>query len=140
LNGLKRFTEAVKYLDEAIQDNPRNAQAYHHKGEALRGLKQFERAIECYDKAIHLNPNSQSLFVSKGLALNSLKLYEEAIDCYDAAIRLDRNYSRTYHHKGNPYTRLIFVHISLSTNNQNRKHQTNIRNYLAHFVKISASN
>jgi Putative Zn-dependent protease, contains TPR repeats len=89
LEKLKRYNEALRCYDKAIQLEPNNANYWHRKGYVLLiDLKRHEEALRCYDKAIQLEPNNAVYWINKGVALEHLKRHEEALQCYDKAIQL----------------------------------------------------
>ncbi|MEQ8189956.1 MAG: tetratricopeptide repeat protein [Candidatus Eremiobacterota bacterium] len=89
LYKLKKYEEAIKCYDKALEIDPDYAYAWFNKGNALNRLEKDEEAIKCYDKALEIDPNNANAWFCKGLALKDLKKYEEAIKCYDKVLELD---------------------------------------------------
>ncbi|CAD8202674.1 unnamed protein product [Paramecium octaurelia] len=121
-----QFNEAIKILNNSIQQFDQDDEVYLWKGFALDSLNQYEDAIECYDKAISLNPNDYNTCYNKGFALSNLNKYEEAIECYDKAISLNPNDDNIWNNKGsalsnlNKYKEALVCYdnaISLNSNN-----------------------
>jgi len=75
---LGNYTIAIKYYEEAIVLNPKNVNAWFHKGNALYQLGKYSEAIQCYNEAIKLNPNHSEAHNNLGVSLVELKRYEEA--------------------------------------------------------------
>ncbi len=56
LAKLKRYEEAIKACEEAIEINPKNDKAWVNKGFYLAKHKRYKEAIKAYKKAIKINP------------------------------------------------------------------------------------
>lgn len=97
----KRYEEALAAFDQAIRLDPRDANAYNNKGNALNALKRHEEALVAYDQTIRLDPNNADAYNNKGNVLRyALKRYEEALAVYDQAIHLNLDPARAYGGKG----------------------------------------
>ena len=97
----KKYDEAIKCYDKAIELDPKYAYPWNGKGNVFCGQKKYEGAIKCYDKAIELDPKDAYAWNGKGLVFYDQKKYEEAIKCYDKAIELDPKYANPWNGKGN---------------------------------------
>jgi tetratricopeptide (TPR) repeat protein len=100
LDGLRRFEEAIKCYDKALEINPRHVKAWTNKGLALVALRRFEEAIQCLDKALEINPGYDKAWNPKGVALNALGRYAEAIQCYDRALEINPRFALAWYNKG----------------------------------------
>ncbi|MFN3527557.1 MAG: tetratricopeptide repeat protein [Candidatus Altarchaeaceae archaeon] len=100
LKNLKKFEEAIKCYDKAIELDPNYLEARNNKGVVLSLMEKFEEAIKCYDKALEINPNIPEVWNNKGVALGHLKRYGEEIRCYNKAIEINPNYPKAYYNKG----------------------------------------
>jgi tetratricopeptide (TPR) repeat protein len=96
----KKYDEAIKCYDKAIELDPKYVYPWANKGNVLYYQKKNEEAIRCDDKAIELDPKFAYPWNSKGLVLYDQKKYEEAIRCYDKAIELDPKYAAPWNNKG----------------------------------------
>jgi len=56
LYDARKYEEAVASFDKAIEIDPKNADAWNHKGNAIYYFSRFDDAIACYDKAIEIDP------------------------------------------------------------------------------------
>ena len=95
-----KHKEAIKCYDKAIEMDPKNAHAWHNKGEVLssttsaRGLfinnQDRYDAIDCFKKVIELDPRNAAkawVNIAKVLAgLNIKKNSNDIIMCCDAAL------------------------------------------------------
>lgn len=60
--------DAIKYLDEAISQNPKDPQYYVVKGNTLVDLKKYDDAIATYNKVISdVDPNSAEAYQGLGI-------------------------------------------------------------------------
>ncbi|MBF0461994.1 MAG: tetratricopeptide repeat protein [Magnetococcales bacterium] len=83
-----RFREAEALYRQALQIQPKQADALHLLGYVLHHLGQQEAAIEWINKAVAVDP-SQPLFLNNlGNVLQQTGRQEEAIACYQQALTL----------------------------------------------------
>lgn len=94
-----KYEEAIKYLDKALELDPKNAKALYSKGLLLGKNKKYQESIKCFDKILEINSNNDEAWFSKGLGLLSLKKYEEALECYNQALELDSNHIMAWNNK-----------------------------------------
>ncbi len=52
-----KYDEAVHMFDKAIQNNPKDPDAYFNRAIAYDLLEDYEKSAENYSKAIQLDPN-----------------------------------------------------------------------------------
>lgn len=90
--GKKKFKEAIKYYDKALEINPLYLEALNDKGIALGKLGKHDEALKCYDKALEIKPNALVL-LNKAIILgnDSFQRYEEKINCFDTIQKLDED-------------------------------------------------
>ncbi len=69
----------IKGCTAIIQLNPKDASAYHSRGEAYSLKGEVDRAISDYNKAIELNPNYAPAYNSRGRAYTSKGDYVHAV-------------------------------------------------------------
>ena len=91
----------IEFYSQAIELNPKFAEAYNNRGNAKSNMKRYEEAIEDYDKAIGFNPNFAEAYNNRGNTKFDMKRYEEAIEDYGKAIGLNPNYAEAYYNRGN---------------------------------------
>jgi tetratricopeptide (TPR) repeat protein len=51
------YTNALSCLDKALEIDPKNAKAYHYKGNIFAKLEKYQEAMECYEQALKIDPN-----------------------------------------------------------------------------------
>jgi tetratricopeptide (TPR) repeat protein len=64
----KDYDRAIADYDQAIQLDPKDANAYVSRGLAYHGKKDYDRAIADYNQAIQLDPKDADAYFSRGLA------------------------------------------------------------------------
>ena len=97
----KKYGEALKIFEKAIEINPDFAEAWNGKGVALDDLKRNEDALEAYDKAIDINPDFAEAWNNKGSALVDLTKHEEALNAFEKAIEINPDFAEAWNGKGN---------------------------------------
>jgi tetratricopeptide (TPR) repeat protein len=65
---LKRYDEAIKCYDKAIEINSLYYDVYNSKGLALSLLEKYDEAMKYYDKAVEIDPNNVDALNGKGMA------------------------------------------------------------------------
>jgi eukaryotic-like serine/threonine-protein kinase len=101
LNALRRFEEALRCCDKALNNDARLAGAWYNKGNSLVNLHRVGEALRCYNRALALDPQIPLAWNNKGLILDMLGRYQEAIRCYDCALELDTRIALAWYNKGN---------------------------------------
>ena len=89
---IEEFNESLKYLDQAINLKPDNADVWNDKGTVFLMMKNHQKAIYCFDEALKHKPTYAVAYSNRGLALKYLERYDEAIDNFHIAMKYKRNY------------------------------------------------
>lgn len=100
----KRYEEALKWFNQALEIDSTQYVSYYNRGIAYRNLGDNERALADIDKAIALNNENQKIYYKRALIRKETGDLEGAIDDYDSAIEIDPNYkaaiyNRAFTHK-----------------------------------------
>jgi len=98
--GQGKYDEALQAYDNALQLDPRLADAWYDKGVVLNKQGKYDQAIAAYDEAIELNPEFAYAWCNKGDSLQKEGNYEDAIKAYDKAIELDPSDAYPLNNKG----------------------------------------
>jgi len=69
----KKFEEALRCFDKAIEINPNFADVWLTKGSILGILGRYEEALQCFDRALEIDPNLDLAEKAKKLTENRLK-------------------------------------------------------------------
>ena len=95
-----RNKEALDAFDEALQQNPKDAEAWYNKGLALVNLGRHEDALHAYDESLKINPKSAEAWNNKGGVLAILGRCEEALRAYDECLKLDPKHTSAWCGRG----------------------------------------
>src|SRR6266850_2015048 len=79
----RTYHEAELLLTQAVNAEPRSAEAHLHRGIVLYALQRFEEARDAYQRAIALKPGYAVALNNLGNVCLSLGRFEEAIGNYD---------------------------------------------------------
>jgi tetratricopeptide (TPR) repeat protein len=93
LNQLKRYEEALPYVNRALELSPRFCLAWINKGIALKNLGRLDEAIECYDKVIgEINQNYKKAWYNKAVSLMLKEDIAGASQCVEKALEISPGY------------------------------------------------
>ena len=59
LNELGNYTQAITYLNKALEIDPKHIDAFIFKGQSLYGLGNQTGAKYYFDKALEIDPNNE---------------------------------------------------------------------------------
>jgi tetratricopeptide (TPR) repeat protein len=79
---------AVKYLKEAIEKYPRNANAHMLLGNCQDCMDKVDDAIASYDKALQMDPDNAEAWFNKGMTLKKKGQITESTQCIEKCINL----------------------------------------------------
>lgn len=91
LLNLKRYEEAIKAYNLAIEKRSDFADAHYNKGVALDAIKKYEQALNSYSSAIELNGKKPEYFLCRANAYQMLGRYEQSILDYQEVLNLRPN-------------------------------------------------
>lgn len=78
----------IEKLNEAISQNPKNANAYFERGWAESEMRDFKLAVADYRKAIKFAPNYLEAYYNRALAFARIGEHKKSIADLDMAIKL----------------------------------------------------
>ena len=65
LEQSKKYDEALKFCDTALEIDPNYVYALSYKGKLLFSLKKFSESLEYYEKALKIEPDNQTAIFHK---------------------------------------------------------------------------
>ncbi len=101
--NLNDMRAALKVLEEAIANNPKNESAIYEIAYCYDQLGEYERSIQCYSDFIDENPYSFTAWYNLGNAYLKMDNYEKAIWAYDYCILINDEFGPVYFNLGNAY-------------------------------------
>jgi tetratricopeptide (TPR) repeat protein len=84
--------DAIQAFEEAINNDPQNAEAWNYKGYALVRQGNLSGAINAFNEAIEIDPQYAEAWKNKGLALDLQGNYTGGINAFNEAIEIDPQY------------------------------------------------
>lgn len=106
LQSQKKFSEAIKYYNIAIQNNPNFFVAINNLGLTYHNMYDLKNAQRYYERAIEINPRFTHPISNLGNIKKELNNYEEAIKCYKRALSIDNKLYIVLHNLGMAYQAL----------------------------------
>jgi tetratricopeptide (TPR) repeat protein len=92
-----------RYLDEAIQLDPGNAQRYHERANLHFHNGDLEEALADYTEAIRLKPDSAETYHDRGRTYARKGNLNKAVVDYTQAVELDREFIEAYRSRAKAY-------------------------------------
>jgi tetratricopeptide (TPR) repeat protein len=106
LAQLKRYDEALLFVDKALSIDPGFAEALLNKGNILVKQKKYDDSILIYKNALSLNGSLFDAYRGLGSAWHALKDYEKALPAYDKALALKPDLAEAWLGRGDVFTGL----------------------------------
>jgi tetratricopeptide (TPR) repeat protein len=86
--GARRFAEATKYLEAAVQSDPNNAELHGVLAQSCLWAKKYSCALDQFHQILQQNPDSAAAHILSGEALDGLGRTPEAIAEFQAAAKV----------------------------------------------------
>lgn len=96
----KRFSEAINYLEQAMEKEPNLAVIYQNLGNIYDELGNYDQAITNYEKVIELKSNLTETYNNLGIIYQKIGNLEKAEEYYQKAIEVDPSYFISYSNLG----------------------------------------
>src|SRR5271156_525997 len=87
---LNDFDDAGRYLEQALQRDPENAEIFYHLGRVRYQQNRFDDAIAAFEHAARLAPGDVKTEDNLGLSLEAENQTDAATQAYRKAIALDQ--------------------------------------------------
>jgi tetratricopeptide (TPR) repeat protein len=92
---------AIKYLEKAKEENPKNEIVLYELGYYYDRDAQFEKSIEAYNNYLDIDPFNHSVWYNIGITYNRMGLFDKAIEAYDFALTLNEEFLHAHFNKAN---------------------------------------
>jgi tetratricopeptide (TPR) repeat protein len=83
------MAEAIRYLTEAMADDPNYSEYYNERGSIYLKLERYDEAIVDYVRAIELSPPYMEVWTNLGQCYKAVGRFADAVDAYARALDLD---------------------------------------------------
>lgn len=97
---LKRFSEAIAEISNAIELNPKWATLYYRRALIYNELMDLDNAMADSNKAIELDSKFDGAYGVRALTKNNLKDYSGAIVDCNIALKINPDYGDAYSYRG----------------------------------------
>ncbi len=94
---MERFTEALTYLETAVNSHGGDPETQNNLGLALSGLHRYEEAIVAFRKSLASGGEKTQTLNNLGNALAATDRHSEAIPCFEQALALRPAYPECQH-------------------------------------------
>ncbi|QCR21561.1 tetratricopeptide repeat protein [Pontibacter sp. SGAir0037] len=85
---LKQYPSSLASLNQAIEHNEKNAEAFYYRGQVYEAIDNLSKALKDYDAALKVGQHYK-YYYANGSALHKSKNYPLAINNFNEAVRLD---------------------------------------------------
>jgi tetratricopeptide (TPR) repeat protein len=75
------YFKSLEVYDQVLEKDPREARAYHAKGDIYDRLGMFEDAVSCYSSALECDPFNAETWYNKAISLRKMGRFEESTEC-----------------------------------------------------------
>lgn len=116
LDNLGYHQEALGFIEQAINSDPKFLYAFHSRAVVYLGLEEYGKAIEEYNHILKTNvlkAVENRLYYDRGYALSKIGKYRDALCDYNKAIELGLNTSAVYNERGCIFADLNEHHCAL---------------------------
>lgn len=94
------FSTAIKYLEQAILENPMHEGALYELAYCYERTNQDEKSLKYYNKYIDLDTFSDSAWFNLGIVYTKLNRIEESIEAYDYALVINEDFPNAWFNMG----------------------------------------
>ena len=99
----KKNHMALDYFNNALNIDPKSAEAHYAKGKLFQDVGDYENALAEYNTLLQTSPNNQDATFNVGAIYYEQKKYEVAIEKFNLTIQRDENFFRGYYGRGRCY-------------------------------------
>lgn len=99
----ENFEEAVKFFQQAVNEDPEFAFAWDNLGVNFRKLNKFDEAMNAYEKSLEIDPYGTMPLQNIAVVYSYKKEYKKAIEAYKRLSDLDKSNPEVYYGIGNIY-------------------------------------
>ena len=95
-----RLADALRLLDESLEQGPAEPALLELKGRLLQSAKRFDEALACYDSALAQGEQAE-IWNERGALLSNMARLDESLASYDRAVAARPYYADAFYNRGN---------------------------------------
>lgn len=104
-NNSVEFSSRILKLEQYLEKNPNDAEAWTQLGNLFFDSNQVENAIEAYEKSLEIQPGKIGVITDLGVMYRRNNQPEKAIQAFDKAIAVDPSFETARFNKG-----IVLIH------------------------------
>ena len=97
--NVRHYELALKYLLQAIRQQPENLSVLYDLGYFYERLHRFDESLKYYQRYLDLDPYSDNVWYNIGIVFHKLEQFEKAVEAYDFSIAINPDYASAYFNK-----------------------------------------
>lgn len=101
-----QYPEALSAFNKAIEENPRQANAYNGRGAVWHKMGSHEQAIADYSRALELDPDYANAYNNRGVAWYQRGECRRAVEDYSQALTINPGYVNSLSNRGAAHKKL----------------------------------
>jgi tetratricopeptide (TPR) repeat protein len=109
---IQDYRELLIQANEAVENNPRDAQSYLNRANLKRKMENFPAALSDYNAAYKLSPANTKILIGRGIILRYLGHNSLAVRDFEKAVAIDPTLKNDL--EENPESDLAGLNVSLS--------------------------
>ena len=103
------FENALVYLDEILEIDPKNINALNNKGGILLSLRNYSNAITYFDYVLEINENNTQALNNKAISLYKQELYVTSLRTFYKSLQTDPFNQNTINNTKNVVDKLYWI-------------------------------
>ncbi len=97
--------QRIPLEEQAVRQDPKNAQAWVHLGNDYFDTRQPQKAIDAYAKALELQPGNADVLTDQGVMYRELRQFDKAIANFKQAQKVDPRHVQSLWNMGVVYSK-----------------------------------
>ncbi|MEN8156594.1 MAG: tetratricopeptide repeat protein [Bacteroidota bacterium] len=97
--NVRHYALAIKYLDQALRQQPGNITVLYDLGYFYDRLHRFDKSLKYYHLYLDQDPYSDNVWYNLGIVYHKLERFEKAVEAYDFSIAINPDYASAYFNK-----------------------------------------
>lgn len=137
----EKFSDAIKFFNEALELKPDDTEVLIKKAEVLSVVNDFENAHKCFDRAISIDKNDPAFLEKKSMTYFIQKDFKNGLETINDAIKLNPNVGRYWAFKAGFLTSLggykeIEIETCISNAFALSPHDSDVKFYIDNLQKF----